>query len=116
MEHEIERYPGELRKLREALIRLKILPFDIDTDTAGGFVAAVHIIAGDALATDDQGLGEHPAKYTVFWPGQTVYACQTHFDGLKHLNAAMGGATLDYREEAGNQCGNCVNEAKKDRG
>ena len=60
---------------------------------------------------------EHkPAKYTVFWPGQTVNVCQRHFDGLNKLNDAMGGSTLDYREEPGNQCENCVHEAKKERG
>lgn len=65
---------------------------------------------GDAQTTD------FPAKYTVFWPGQTVRCCQTHFDGLMRVNSAMGGAPVDYRKEDGDQCGNCINEAKDDSG
>ena len=57
---------------------------------------------------------EFPAKYTVFWPGQTVHVCQTHFDGLMRLNKAMGCGHLDFREEPDKECMNCVSEAKKE--
>ena len=86
MEHEIEKYPGELRKLRAA--------------------AALH---------SRPAAKHHPAKYTVFWPGQTIHTCQRHFDKVNQINDAIGGLMLDYREEPGNQCGNCVNEAKKEQ-
>ena len=54
-----------------------------------------------------------PAKYTVFWPGQTVHTCQEHFDGLQKVASVMGMPAPDFREEEGHQCENCVNEAKK---
>lgn len=105
MNHEIEKYPGELRELRLEVSTLREHMRPCDRDVAD--VELGRLTPADDLA------GEYPAKYTVFWPGQTVHACQRHFDGLKQLNAVMGGATLDYREEGGNQCSNCVNEAKK---
>ncbi len=61
-------------------------------------------------------MSDFPAKYTVFWPGQTVHACQRHFDGINHLASAMGSPAPDFREEPDNQCENCVNEAKKEKG
>jgi len=58
-----------------------------------------------------------PAMYTVFWPGgQTVHCCQSHFNGVNLLAAAMGIPAPDFREEDGHQCENCINEAKKGRG
>ena len=59
---------------------------------------------------------EHPAEYVVFWPGQETYACERHRQGLQALNRAMGGAPLSDRplaEDDPQECGNCVNEAKK---
>ena len=56
---------------------------------------------------------EFPAKYTVFWPGQTIHVCERHYEGIKNLSAAMGMAMPDRREEDSDQCENCVNEAAK---
>lgn len=102
MDHEVEKYPGELRELRREVIALREHMRICDQDAAD-------IELGKLTPA------EYPAKYTVFWPGQTVHVCQRHYDGLMKVNAAIGGTTLDYREEAGNQCTNCVNEAKKDQ-
>ncbi len=55
----------------------------------------------------------YPAKYTVFWPGQTVHVCDQHLDGIKGLSQAMGMPVPDMRKEAGNECENCKNEADK---
>lgn len=107
MNNEVEAYPGELRELR---VRVRVLGDHMracDRDAADIEIGTVTIV---------EGIGDHPAKYTVFWPGQTVHVCQQHFDWLNHVSAAMcaGAFDLGFREEAGNQCQNCVNEAKKD--
>lgn len=56
---------------------------------------------------------EYPAKYTVFWPGQTIHVCERHHGGITNLSAAMGMSMPDSREEEGHECENCVNEARK---
>ena len=56
---------------------------------------------------------EFPAKYTVFWPGQTIHVCKRHYGGIANLSIAMGMPMPDSREEEGSECENCVNEAAK---
>lgn len=60
-------------------------------------------------------MSDFPAKYTVFWPGQTIHVCDRHFTGICNLSAAMGMPIPDLREEEGHQCENCVNEARKQK-
>lgn len=54
----------------------------------------------------------YPAKYTVFWPGQTIHCCEKHFHGVANLSRAMGMPMPDSRVEDGFECENCRNEAK----
>ena len=57
-----------------------------------------------------------PATKFVHWPGQSVYACETHKQTLQNLNAAMGGMPLtitDIPEGESHECINCINENKK---
>ena len=54
-----------------------------------------------------------PAKYTVFWPGQTIHVCELHYGGIANLSTAMGMPMPDSREEEDHECENCVNEARK---
>jgi len=52
----------------------------------------------------------YPAKYTVFWPGQTIHCCERHYQGVVALARAMAMPIPDRREEGGHQCENCMNE------
>lgn len=59
-------------------------------------------------------MSDFPAKYTVFWPGQTMHVCERHYNGIVNLSTAMGMPVPDRREEDWNSCENCVNEALKE--
>ena len=59
-------------------------------------------------------MSDFPAKYTVFWPGQTVHCCERHYEGIVAISNAIGMPVPERREEPGNQCENCVNESKKE--
>lgn len=49
--------------------------------------------------------------YVVHWPGQSVFACESHKDGLNALATAMGlpGLTIDQAPND-SVCSNCENE------
>lgn len=54
------------------------------------------------------------AKSWVFWPGQTVAACERHEQALSQIARAMGMPQPDTRPiEEGTEvlCSNCMNEA-----
>jgi len=55
----------------------------------------------------------HPAKYTVFWPGETIHVCDRHLQDMENISRAMGMPIPDKREEDGNECENCKNENSK---